>query len=41
MKEGSGEFLWGDGRKYKGEFKNDLKQGYGILEFPDGRKYQG
>ena len=27
--------------KYKGEYKNGKKNGYGILEFSDGKKYKG
>lgn len=26
---------------YKGYFKNDMRNGRGILEFPDGRCYEG
>ena len=28
--EGHGEFFWPDGRKYSGEYANDLKHGYGV-----------
>ena len=30
-------FTWMDGRKYKGEYKNDKKEGYGEFKWPDGR----
>lgn len=26
-----------DGRRYKGEYKNDKKEGYGEFKWPDGR----
>lgn len=34
-------FLWPDGKKYIGSFKNDKKEGYGELEYSDGRKFRG
>lgn len=30
-----------DGRHFKGEYKNDKKEGYGEYTWPDGRKYNG
>jgi hypothetical protein len=27
--------------QYKGQYKNDLKDGYGIYEWDDGRVYKG
>ena len=38
---GYGVYSWADGRKYTGDFVDDLKDGEGILEWPDGRKYTG
>lgn len=38
---GKGVFIWPDGRKYEGEYKNDKKEGYGEFEWNDGRKYKG
>jgi len=38
---GEGVFSWSDGRKYKGEYYNDLKHGKGDFYWPDGRKYCG
>lgn len=38
---GKGVFLWPDGRKYEGDYKNDVKEGYGRLEWPDGKVYEG
>ena len=29
------------GEEYKGEWKNDKKEGYGIIYFPNGDKYEG
>lgn len=34
---GYGTYILSDGRKFKGEFKNDNKEGYGIFTWPDGR----
>ena len=39
--EGYGTFTWPDGRKYVGEYIDDMKQGEGTFEWPDGRKYIG
>lgn len=36
-----GVYLWSDGRKYEGEYKDDKKNGYGIYIWADGRKYFG
>ena len=38
--EGQGTLHQSDGVKYRGGFKNGLKEGYGILEDKDGR-YEG
>lgn len=39
--DGRGCFVWLDGRKYTGEYKNDKKHGHGVFDWPDGRKYCG
>ncbi len=39
--DGQGVFIWPDGRKYNGEYKQDKKEGYGIFEWDDKRKYKG
>jgi len=39
--DGKGEFIWVDGRVYKGEYKNDKKHGYGEFHWADGRIYKG
>jgi len=31
--DGEGEFRWPDGRKYKGEYKDDKKEGFGVFEW--------
>lgn len=33
--------MWKDGKKYKGEFKNDKREGNGIFNWRDGRVYDG
>lgn len=38
---GVGTFVWQDGRKYIGEYKDDVKTGYGEFFWPDGRSYKG
>ena len=30
---GTGVFSWSDGRKYKGDYVEDKKQGHGIFEW--------
>jgi hypothetical protein len=39
--DGTGEFVWPDGRKYVGNYVEDKKHGFGEFEWPDGRKYKG
>ena len=39
--EGKGVFIWPNGRRYTGEYKNDLKDGYGEFEWEDKRMYKG
>ena len=38
---GKGVFIWADGRKYEGEYKNDKKEGFGEFEWVNGKKYRG
>jgi len=38
---GLGVFTWNDGKRYEGDFVNDLKQGYGELIWANGRIYKG
>jgi len=38
---GEGEFLWNDGRKYKGEWLNGKMNGKGRFEWPEGICYEG
>ena len=38
---GNHKKTYSDGGVYKGNFKNDLYDGYGELKFPDGRFYKG
>lgn len=39
--EGKGVFTWPDGRKYVGDYKNDMKHGIGTFTWQDGRVYHG
>lgn len=39
--DGDGIFTWKDGRKYKGQYSDDRKHGYGEFFWPDGRIYKG
>jgi hypothetical protein len=31
--DGEGKFIWPDGRKYEGEYKDDKKDGFGVFEW--------
>jgi hypothetical protein len=33
--------VWEDGRKYEGEFKENLMWGFGTYKFKDGKTYEG
>ena len=39
--EGNGILRQIDGTKYKGQFKNGLKDGHGIQEDKDGTRFEG
>lgn len=39
--EGMGVYIWNDGRKYEGDYKDDKKNGFGIYQWADGRRYMG
>ena len=39
--EGKGLYTFSNGKTYEGEFKNDLKEGFGVFKWPDGRIYSG
>ena len=39
--EGFGIYIWNDGRKYEGQYKDDKKHGYGLYIWADGRRYEG
>lgn len=44
LPEGFGEYTWGDGSNYKGDFKQGLRSGYGLWCISlanDCEKYQG
>ena len=38
---GKGCYTWADGRKYIGDFVNDVKEGHGMHIWPDGKVYDG
>lgn len=37
--DGEGVYVWPDGKRYTGEYKEDLKEGIGKMEYPDGKVY--
>lgn len=39
--EGIGIYVWSDGRRYEGLYKDDKKHGFGIYTWADGRCYEG
>lgn len=39
--EGLGIYVWNDGRKYEGLYRDDKKHGFGIYQWADGRQYEG
>ena len=41
MKHGKGCFKWATGGEFVGEYKNDLKIGYGEMTWGDGSVYKG
>ena len=38
---GYGEFIWADGKKFFGFYKNDKKEGFGIYYWPNNRFFVG
>ena len=38
---GKGKYVWGDGRVFVGEWKNNTMHGKGLYTWADGRKYIG
>ena len=38
---GKGILIWPDGKKFQGEFKDDLREGFGRIEWPDGKIFEG
>ena len=40
-KLGDGFYIYSDGSRYKGEWKNNKHHGYGTIIYPDGSKYVG
>lgn len=41
MKHGQGTYIWSDKSSYKGEWKENQIDGFGIYVHQDGRKYEG
>jgi hypothetical protein len=37
---GQGIYTWPDGRKFEGNFQNDIKIGRGIMTWPNGDKLE-
>lgn len=40
-KEGMGKYTWSSGIVYDGNYKNNEKHGYGVLELPNGDRFEG
>jgi len=38
---GTGVFVWPDGKCYMGDYENDKKHGQGVFVWKDGSKYEG
>ena len=38
---GQGEFVWPNGQRYIGDYKENLKHGEGVIEYPDGITHKG
>ena len=41
IREGNGSFIWKDGDKYVGLYRNDKRNGKGILKLRTGKYYDG
>lgn len=39
--EGTGTYQWTDGRKYTGDWKDNMMHGFGVFTFEDERVYRG
>ena len=39
--EGQGTYIWPNGKKYEGEWKDGKKHGEGTILFKDGSKMEG
>lgn len=38
---GEGELVIKDGKKYKGQFRENMMHGEGVFEWADGKRYEG
>lgn len=41
MRNKQGTFFYSNGSKYEGEWRDNLKHGYGLFTFEDGSIYRG
>lgn len=39
--QGKGTYIWSDGRKFVGNWKNSKMRGKGFYSWEDGRSYEG
>jgi len=39
--DGTGTYQWSDGRRFSGDWKNNMMHGRGVFTFDDGRMYEG
>lgn len=38
---GTGVYTWPDGKRYQGEYKKGLKEGWGVYTWKNGKEYTG
>jgi 4-amino-4-deoxy-L-arabinose transferase-like glycosyltransferase len=41
IKEGQGTYVFSDGSTYEGQWKNDKRNGFGIMKYADGSRFEG